>query len=113
MAALDSLLSTAQNVATAINALAQTYLNVQGAQTASAISTATQLKSGAGRVCSVSVITAGAAVGAIYDTTDTTSTAHQLYVIPRTVAVFVVNLPASYGIVVAPGSGQVVTVSFS
>ncbi len=113
MASLSDILTAAQNVASAINQAAQTYREVQGALDVAAMSAATLVKSGQGRLASVSVTTAGSAVGAIYDNNNVSSTLRPIYVIPMTVGVVFVNLPVGYGIVVAPGSGQVVTVSYS
>lgn len=113
MAGLSDILTTAQNIVTAINGLAQTYLNVQGAKNSPNISAATLVKSGPGRIAQVSVTTAGSAVGAIYDANASAATTNKLYDIPMTVGVFVVNFPTSYGLVVAPGTGQVVSISYS
>lgn len=113
MASLTDILTTAQNLVQAINGLAQAYLNVQGQKRAAAITgSAVLLNTGFGRLASVSVTTAGSA-GAAYDANVAGATTNLLYVIPATVGVFVVNMPYTYGLVVAPGSSQVVTVSFS
>lgn len=113
-AGLTDLLTTARNILVAINGLNQAYLNVNGAQTASAISSTTLVKSSAGRVCTVSITTAGVA-GVIYDANTATNTARPIYAIPGSpsIGVISVNLPVSFGIVIAPGAGQVVSVSFS
>lgn len=110
---LTSLLTVAQNIATAINNAAQAYLNVQGTQTLADIDAATLVKIGPGRVATVSVIDAGSAVGAVYDASVSTATTGQVFVIPMTVGVHVVNMPVLSGIVVAPGTGQTVAVSYS
>lgn len=110
---LADLLTTAQNLVQAVNNAATTYLNVQGKQTASNISVATLVKPVAGRVAVVSITTAGSAVGHIYDTNQVAATTPTVYAIPNTIGVHFVNLPTSFGIVVVPGSGQVVTVSYS
>jgi hypothetical protein len=107
------ILSSLKNVSTALGNYTQIYSKVQGTSVGTAISTATLLKSSSGRVASVSVTTAGSAVGAIYDATTSTATTNPIYVIPTTVGIYVVNLPVNNGVVVAPGTGQVVTVSYS
>ncbi len=112
MAALSDILSTAQNIAQAINGVAQMYLNVQGSKNTPAITAATLVKGGAGRVASVSVLVAGAA-GSVYDAASASATTGKIFVIPATVGVFVVNFPISFGLVVAPGAGQTVSVSYS
>lgn len=112
-ASLDSILTAAQNIATALNNAQQAYLNVNGVQNAADLTAATLVRTGAGRVAVVSVTTAGSTVGKIYDANSTSATTLPIYTIPMTVAVFVVNLPVTNGVVVAPGTGQHVTVSFS
>lgn len=112
MAGLSDILATAQNIAQAINGVASAYINVQGSKNTAGISAATLVKSGQGRIASVSVLVAGAA-GAIYDANLAAATTNKIYVIPATLGVFVVNFPLSFGLVVAPGAAQVVSVSYS
>lgn len=113
MADLSTVINVAQNIAIAINNVAQTYLNVQGVTSQQAIAATVLVKSGQGRLATVSITTAGSAVGTIYDTNSTANLINPIYVIPQTVGVFVVNLPVSLGIVVVPGSNQVVTVGYT
>lgn len=109
----SSILSTAQNIATAINTLAQTIFNIQGAQSYEAISAATLVQSVPGRLAMVSVTTAGSANGTVYDSNSTGVTTAPIYAIPNTIGVVFVNLPVNSGILVVPGTSQVVTVSYS
>ena len=109
MASLDDILGAAKNIVTALSTAGQNYINVQGAQTITGISASTVLKSSAGRVCSLSVTTAGSTLGGVYDGT----TNRLMWNIPNTVGIYVVNLPTSYGLLVVPGTSQVVAVSFS
>jgi len=113
MASLDDILTVAKNIVTAVNGAAQNYLNVQGAQNAVSISATSLIKNSAGRLAQVSITVAGSAVGTIYDSTSTTSPTNPIYTIPNTIGVFFVNLPVSYGIVVKPGTGQTLTISYS
>lgn len=113
MAALDDLLSAVKNVVTAINGAAQYYAQVNGLQTKGAITAPILLKQGAGRVATVSTINGGTANGTIYDSTDVTSSANPIYTIINTPGVVHVNMPVSFGIVVKPGAGQTVAVSYS
>jgi hypothetical protein len=113
MASLSDLLTAAKNVVTAINQLGQTYLQVQGSTFYSGITAATVVKTGQGRVARVSVVVAGSAVGAIYDASASSSTTGKIWVIPNTVGVTEINLPVNNGIVVAPGTGQTVAISYS
>lgn len=109
----SDLSTTAQNAVTAINGLATTYVQVQGAKNAAGITAAVLVKSGQGRIARVSVIVAGSADGMIYDASVATATAAPIFVIPQTLGVFEVNFPLSFGLVVAPGTGQTVSVSYS
>ena len=92
--------------------MTQAYLNVNGQTTATNITFPTIIKASAGRVVNVTVSLAGSAPGQIYDTNTLTAT-RQLYIIPTTVGLFNVNLPTSFGILVLPGTGQQVAVSYS
>ncbi len=112
-ASLSDILTVAKNLATAVNSLAQTYLNVQGAQNFAGLTAATVVKPAAGRIANISVIVAGSATGMVYDSAATGTTTKPLFVIPTTAGVYVVNLPASFGITISPGTGQTVSGSFS
>ena len=112
MASLSDILTATKNIVTALNGAAQTYLGVQGTQSTAAISAATLVQSGTGRVCEVIVTTAGVA-GAVYDATSVAFTTGKVFVIPATLGVYVLNCPINNGLVVAPGAGQVVTVTYS
>ena len=110
---LSDLLTAAKNIVTAINALAQTYLNVEGASIAQALTATTVVKAMAGRVARVSVTVGGSATGTIYDGASLSATTKPIYVIPDTVGMYVVDLPCAYGVLVSPGSGMTVSVSYS
>lgn len=109
---LGDALTTLKNIVSAINNAAQTYLTVQGKINSAAITASTSVSQTSGRVAVVSVTVAGSATGSIYDSA-TTATTRQIYSIPNTVGVYVINIPVSYGILVVPGTGQTVTVSYS
>lgn len=113
MASLSDIFATAKNVATAINQIAQVYLNVQGILNTTNITGDTVVRIGAGRVCSVSVIDAGSASGFIYDSNSISITSAPVYIIPMTEGITVVNFPVVNGVFVSPGSGQIISVSYS
>lgn len=112
-ASLDDILTTQRNGVINLANLAQTWLQINGTQNAAAISAAALVKSGNGRIASVSVVSGGSAAGYVYDVNNVASTANAIYTIPTTEGVYVVNFPFSNGLVVAPGTGQTVSVSFS
>ncbi len=78
------------------------------------ISAATVVKATSGVIVTVNVITAGTTVGTVNDvaTTGGAAITNQVAPIPNTVGTYAVNMPCATGIVVVPGSGQVVAVSF-
>jgi hypothetical protein len=110
---LSDILTAAKNIVTALNNQAQTTLSINGLQTISSIVSTTVVKTSGGRVATVSVIVAGSAAGKIYDANNTVTTSSQVFAIPNTVGVTFVNMPTTNGIVVVPGTGQTVSVSYS
>lgn len=113
---LSDLLTAVKNLVIALNGATQAFKEVNGISTTEGITAATVLKTSAGRVASVSITTAGSATGMIYDSANTTASA-PLWVIPETAAAngqpYFVNLPTDSGILVIPGTGQTLTVSWS
>jgi hypothetical protein len=87
-----------------------------GTATTLDITAATVVKSSPGRVFTVSVLVAGSAAGGVYDNTLTTgnTVANQIGVIPNTAGVINFNaMPTTNGIVVTPGTGQTLAISWS
>lgn len=78
------------------------------------ISTSTLIKSASGVLFRVSVTTAGTTTGAVYDTNATGSVgaANLVGVIPEAVGVYEFVWPCQTGIVVVPGTSQVLSVSY-
>lgn len=112
-ASTSDILTTLKNIVTALNAATQAYLNVNGQSDYAAITAATVVKSTPGRIASVSITVAGSAPGIVYDGATTGATTRPVWIIPNTVGEAFVNFPMSYGILVVPGSGQTVAVSYS
>jgi hypothetical protein len=113
MASQDDFLTTLKNVATAVNSLANTWLLVNGKTNSTEISSSTSVTSGVSRVATVSVIVAGSTTGSIYDAT-TAASGSRVFTIPNTVGVTVLNMPMKSGaFTVVPGTGQIVTISYS
>ena len=112
-ASLSDLLTAVKNLVTAVNTLQQSYVQVNGQSSLEAISAPTVVKSSAGRVAAISVTTAGSSTGMVYDSNQVAVKTASLYVIPEAVGLYVVNLPTNSGILVVPGSGQVITTSWS
>lgn len=112
-ASLSDIMTTAQNIVTAINSAGRAYLSVHGLQNLAEVSVATLVQKIPGRVASISVTTAGSADGALYDSVLAASPTNQIYVIPMDVGLYVVDLPVNFGIVAVPGTDQVLTISYS
>lgn len=113
MRSLSDMLSSAQNIATALSNISQTYLNTVGVRNNLDITSNTLVYGSAGRVASVVVTATGATAGAIYDSNNVSSLTGKIFTIPATVGVTVLNFPVSNGIVVAPGAGQTISISYS
>jgi len=113
MASLSDILTASQNIVKALSNLGTTFLQVQGDKVSNGISAATSISSGQGRLARISVISAGSAPGMAYDATSASATTNPICSIPNTVGIVEVNMPTNNGIVIAPGTGQVVTVSYS
>lgn len=79
------------------------------------ITAATVVKATPGTVYDVVVNTAGSTAGTVSDvaTTGGVAAANLIYNIPNTVGVYRLEFPCLVGIVVTPGTGQVLSVSFS
>jgi len=77
------------------------------------ITSATVVKASAGYIGRVSVVVAGAA-GAIYDYASTSgyAAANEIAVLPATIGLTAYDWPVSTGILVVPGAGQTISISF-
>lgn len=79
------------------------------------VTAATVIKATPGAVVTVAVVVAGSTAGAVYDATGTSgnSTANQVGVIPAAVGNYSMSFPCINGIVVSPGTGQTLAVSYT
>ena len=85
-----------------------------GTRNALWITSATVVKSSPGMLCEVNVLVTGSTVGQAFDaaSTATANTSNQIAVLPNAVGVTKLTFPCLTGIVVEPGAGQVVSVSY-
>lgn len=69
---------------------------------------------GQARLCRVNVLVAGTAAGSVNDaaTVAAVATANLVYVIPNTLGPVLVDFPIMSGIVVTPGAGQTVAITY-
>ena len=79
------------------------------------ITAATVVKAFPGTLWSVSVTTAGSTAGSVHDCTTTGAAAasNLTYTIPDVVGTYALYFPHAAGIVVTPGTGQVLSVAFA
>jgi hypothetical protein len=89
-------------------------ITAQGTKTFFNITANTLIKAGVGRVAKISVIVAGSGAGSVHDsaTIGAAGTANELAVIGATAGVLNIDMPVFNGIVVKPGTGQTLAVSF-
>lgn len=113
MASLPDILTAAQNIAVAINSAAQIYLKVQGNSRSDTLTATTLVSSGQGRLASISVVVAGSTDGTVYDSNASASLTSAMVVIDNALGVTVVNMPYDNGLVIVPGTGMTVVVSYS
>jgi dethiobiotin synthetase len=79
------------------------------------ITAATVVKAAPGRLIRISVVVAGTTVGTVNDTTTTGAAAasNEIASIANTIGTYELDWPCLVGIVVVPGTGQTVAVSYS
>jgi hypothetical protein len=75
----------------------------------------TVIKASNGNIATVSVVVAGTAAGSIHDaaTVAAAVTANQVAALPATAGPLAINFPVTSGIVVKPGTGQTIAVSWT
>lgn len=113
---LDDILTTQKNGVIGINGVADTMYNLEGYRNSREISgSPVIIQTGDSWVARISIIEAGSTTGLIYDSPSVAlaGTGNRLYVIDNQVGIQTVMLPANQGIVVEPGTGMVLCVSFS
>jgi hypothetical protein len=118
MASLSDILTTQKNGVVAINNIAQTFLRYIGTNTTPALSTASVIVVGAGRLVNLSIVTAGTASGTVYnassyDPLNPPPDSQKLYTLTTTAGVYNLNLVFSQGLVFVPGTGQRVALTYS
>jgi hypothetical protein len=114
MASLDDILTIQKNGVVGINGLTQAVLRYIGTNTTASVAT-TLVVAGAGRVVNVSIVDGGSAEGYIYNARSAASLtdSQKLAVIGMTAGVTVLNLVFTAGLVIVPGTGQLVNVTYS
>lgn len=114
----QDILTTTQNHVVATNSLNQTWINFTRAQlgdrTSQCITTATAVEAGPGRLVGISVVEAGTKGGFIYDasTIESPAAIDRLMAIPEQAGIYGANLLFTNGIVIIPGEGQAVVLTY-
>lgn len=90
-------------------------LTYRGSNAKLDISAKTLVVAGVGRVARVSVTTVGSTAGVINDslTTAGTSSSNVIAAIPMAVGVYEIDFPFYSGLVITPGTGQVISVTYT
>lgn len=79
------------------------------------ITAATVVKVGPGLIATVSIVVAGSAAGTVFDvaTLGGATTTNRIAILPNAVGVIQLLWPVQAGIVVSPGTGQTIAISYS
>jgi len=114
-ASLADILTTQKNGVVAVNGIAQATARSLGTQTSVTVTTATVIYVGKGYLVNFSVVVAGSTVGTISNAGDltTVAAANALCAVPNTVGVVKLGQVFLTGLVVTPGTGQSVNVTYS
>lgn len=115
MASTDDILNVNKNNVTAVNGVATTIQQISGKQSALEITASTLIKNTSGWVARVSVIVAGSAAGALYDTAALSGAVNgvRLALVQNTAGFQDIKMPFTNGLVFTPGTGMTATVSYS
>jgi len=115
MATLDDILTTQKNGVQGINGIVNGTNRLAGTNSALGLTAATLVKNSAGWLATVIVtdLTGSPTVGAIYDSNNAAGTLNKIFTIPATLGITTVQFPFATGLVVAPGTGMTVAVSYT
>lgn len=113
-ASLDDILTAAKNLVVALNNVQQTLEEHNEEYTSTTVTASTLIIAGTGKVLSFCVTVAGTTNGTINNsaTTGGAAAANVLAAIPNTIGVTLCNLMFTDGIVIVPGTGQSVNVTY-
>jgi secreted trypsin-like serine protease len=114
-ASLSDILTTQKNGVVAINNLAQATSRGLGTQTSATITGQTLIFNGPGYLVGFSVLVAGSTAGTISNTNavSTVAASNALCTIPAAVGITKVGQVFSTGLVITPGTGQSINVTYS
>jgi hypothetical protein len=112
---IGDILTTQKNGVVALNNLSQSTLRGMGTQTSVTVTASTLVFNGAGYLVNFSVVVAGTGVGTINNASSTANAAasNALCATPTVVGVFKAGQVFSNGLVIIPGTGQSINVTYS
>ena len=115
MASLDDILTAQKNGVIAINNLTNSNLKFQGTATSATVTASTLVIKGTGRLVNFAVLVAGSAVGGIYNSSSIAgeTPANQLVTTPMTIGVYSAGMIFQNGLVITPGTGQSINVTYA
>ena len=115
MASLDDILTTQKNGVVAINNYTNAVLRGQGSYTSATVTATTLVVSGRGYLVSYTVLVAGSTAGTIYNFNATSgyTAAQALCSVGTTVGISPAGLVFTSGLVIVPGTGQSINVTYS
>lgn len=114
---LDDIFTTAQNIVTQITAMSTTWRRVAGTITSNTVDDTADVLVvvGTGRLVNISIIDGGSGDGLIYNTSAISMLpdAGRLAVVRQTIGVFPINVLYTAGLVISPGTGQILNITYS
>lgn len=115
MASLDDVITVQKNAVIGVNGLTQTIRRSQGSNTSLTVSSQTLVVTGTGYLVSFSVTVAGTTNGTVNNaqTTALAAAGNALCAAPNTVGVYACGLVFTSGLVITPGTGQSLNVTYS
>jgi hypothetical protein len=119
MATLDDILTAQKNGVVAVNTLNQTWLNYArreyGDVTSQCVTAKTLITTGSGYAATFSVVNAGTTFGYIYDVAspDNPPESARLVAILKDEGVYRADSKFDNGLLIVPGTGHAVTVTYS
>ena len=114
MASIDDILTVLKNVVVAINGWTTVTRKNAGTATSTTVTASTLVATGNGRLVSIQVVVAGTTPGFVYNSSTTTVTASQVMAAaPNTIGSYACGTNYTAGLVVVPGTGQSLNITYS
>lgn len=119
MASLDDILTTQKNGVVALNNVFNALSILNPTATSATVTAPTLIVAGRGRLLSFSVVIAGSGAGTVHNagappgTPNGNTAANALVATPATVGVYPVNMIFTNGLLIVPGTGQSINVTYS